>query len=698
MKAENHYISIFLLTIALLLLGKKVGAGELKPDKKQEKTYRDSLLTVVETTTHAKEKLVALSELARLNWQTPAETYYRQQQAKIALETDSFTYFYQAASELGRYYCNANNRDSLKLWGDKVDSIAKIRKETPNATFDFLNYYCRYYLRNGDYELAMNEAVCLQMLSEEADNPKAAISSQEYLGLIYLVIGRDRDAEQAFEKGLALLKQQQPPMPDYEIQLMSYLFISYLRLQELDKMRTGLDYFAWLLQQMKEEQALHLKWANYPFKEKYAVLHSYYINLYVAEKNGPEATEAVQKASSYVEDKPSPYLTSIYNLALARYYFFLKDYPRALAEINKTLAADYSIETLELKINIYEAWGKKDEALAIHAELLDFIKQTNITAFTRQIDQLQTLHNLNEKKMQEQKLLLQKEKLSQKQKQLTASLIFTSVLLILIYLLIRYALHTRRLKIDLQKERSELIETSRKLRIAKEQAEVSNRMKTSFVANMNHEVRTPLNAIVGFSDLLADADEEERQFYIRVIHENTYLLLKLVDDILDLSLMESGRFNLNPSDTDIYTCCQHALNNIRSKVHPGVQLDFTYSDHPFILKTDPQRLQQLLQNLLGNAAKFTEEGKIVLAYHIDQIRQQVVFSVTDTGCGISPEQQETIFKRFEKLDDFKQGAGLGLVISRKIADYLGGSLTVDPTYTRGACFVFTHPFFDQPPV
>ena len=88
----------------------------------------------------------------------------------------------------------------------------------------------------------------------------------------------------------------------------------------------------------------------------------------------------------------------------------------------------------------------------------------------------------------------------------------------------------------------------------------------------------------------------------------------------------------------------------------------------------------------------------MLAYHIDQIGQQVVFSVTDTGCGISPEQQETIFKRFEKLDDFKQGAGLGLVISRKIADYLGGSLTVDPTYTRGACFVFTHPFFDQPPV
>lgn len=693
-------ISIRAFSIIVFLLlpeGYPTWCHALKSDENQKKFVQDSLLTVVQESTDIEDKMKALNKLASLNWQKPEETTYQRQLAEMALTVDSMTYFYEAASALGRYYCNANNMDSLQYWNDKVDSLTKIRQETPTAKFEFLNYYCRYYLINGDYELAMNEAVCLQMLSEENHNRQGSISSNEYLGLIYVLIGRDRDAVVAFENALTLLKEKEPKQLSYEIQIISYLLISYLRLDELDKVRATLAYFDHVLQTIEREKNQGLKWGNFPLRDKYAILYSNYINLYVAEKKQPEAREAVRKAASYVEEKRSAYLTSIYDLALARFYFFEKDYAKALDEIDKVLAVDHSIEPLELKINILKDAGKKEDALAVHEELLAFIKQTNITAFTRQIDQLRTLHNLNEKKIQEQKLLMQKDKLSQKQHQLTASLIFSLSLLILFYLLIRYALHTRRLKNALQTERAELLETSDKLRIAKEQAEESNRLKTSFIANMNHEIRTPLNAIVGFSDLLKDAEEEEKQAYIGIIHTNTELLLKLVNDVLELSQLESDSREIILANTEIHHCCTETLKSINWKIPAGVCLQFTYSDAPYMLKTDPQKLQQLLVNLLLNAAKFTEKGNITLDYRVEPAKAQIVFSVTDTGCGISPDKQESIFNCFEKIDEFKQGAGLGLVVCRKIAAYLGGTLTVDPAYTGGARFVFVHPFFQTSP-
>lgn len=694
MKTKNTYIKGLLLSLLCIVLETQGHCSEA--EKNQLATLQDSLLIELQKVSDVNKRMKLLSELARLNWETDFEPVYQAQLANTALKIDSINIFYNAASDLGRYYCNHNNMDSLKYWGNKVDSVTKARKETPLALFNFLNYYCRYYLQSGEYETAMNEAVRLQLLSEEHDNRRGFISSQEYLGLIYLLMERDRDAIQAFEKGLELLKEGHLS-PNYEIQIIAYLVISYFRLNELDKLHTSLDYYATLLQKMEQEKGPD-KWVNYPFREKYVILYSNYINLYVARKEAAKADDMVREIASYPEKENSPYIISIYNLAMARYYLFKRDYSKALAEIEKVLAVDYSSEPLETKISILKAAGKREEALAEHEKLLSFIKKSNTTLFSRQLNQLRTLHDLNEKKMQEQRLLFQKEQLSKKQTQLTASLIFSCILLVLFYLLIWYAIHTRRLKNTLQKERGMLLETSKKLRVAKEQAEIareqaeeSNRMKSSFIANISHEIRTPLNAIVGFSELLEDAEEEEKREFVKIIHNNTDLLLKLVNDVLELSHLESASFQVKLRDTGIHVCCQNALNSMRHKVQPGVKLNFTCSDDSFTLKTDPLRLQQLLINLLTNAAKFTEQGEITLDYRVEPEKKQVVFSVTDTGCGIPPEKQETIFNCFEKIDEFKQGAGLGLAISRTIATCFQGSLSVDPAYTHGARFVFIHP-------
>ncbi|MCC8172471.1 MAG: two-component sensor histidine kinase, partial [Parabacteroides sp.] len=142
----------------------------------------------------------------------------------------------------------------------------------------------------------------------------------------------------------------------------------------------------------------------------------------------------------------------------------------------------------------------------------------------------------------------------------------------------------------------------------------------------------------------------------------------------------------------IYDCCTKVLESVQGRIQPGVRLTLTCSDREFAMQTDEVRLQQLLLNLLTNAAKFTEQGEIVLDYRVEREQGRVVFSVTDTGCGIPPERQDGIFNRFEKVNDFKQGAGLGLPICRMIADRFGGTLTVDSSYTGGARFVFVHPF------
>ena len=165
--------------------------------------------------------LEALTKLARLNWNTSEGCENLKQMASIAGETDSIKEYYWAAMQLGRYYCNKRKLDSLQLWAHLVDSVATARQEVPDAVFEFLNCYCRYYLIGENYELAMNEAVRLQLLSEETGNQKGLISSNEYMGLIYLLIGRDSDAVVAFEKGIDLLKQK-GDSPDYQLQIPIY--------------------------------------------------------------------------------------------------------------------------------------------------------------------------------------------------------------------------------------------------------------------------------------------------------------------------------------------------------------------------------------------------------------------------------------------------------------------------------------------
>ena len=218
----------------------------------------------------------------------------------------------------------------------------------------------------------------------------------------------------------------------------------------------------------------------------------------------------------------------------------------------------------------------------------------------------------------------------------------------------------------------------------------ADKLKSAFLANMSHEIRTPLNAIVGFSDLVAETDDpEDKQVYLDIIHKNNDLLLNLIGDILDFSKIESGMLKYNIEEVNIRELCMEVYLGGTLKVKPEVKLIFDRSQPTVTLRTDPQRVTQVIANFVNNAIKFTDKGSITIFYEIKKDRVKVC--VQDTGIGISESNRERVFERCIKINDFHQGTGLGLTISQTIIEYLGGSIGVDSVEGKGSTFWFTLP-------
>lgn len=371
----------------------------------------------------------------------------------------------------------------------------------------------------------------------------------------------------------------------------------------------------------------------------------------------------------------------------ARYLVATGEHEAALTAYNDFLQTEYARinhniykEALLEKADLLVRMGNKEEAYGQYGKVFSYIKTSFEKNYPKEIDRLCT-------RFQADQLAYQNERDRIVSMRFYLAGIIVSVLF-LIFLLVLGWKKIFRLK------RSQIRQEA-----MKEKAVQAIQRKNMFLSNMSHEVRTPLNAIVGFSAVLTDEDEsfdeESRREFSEIIKVNSFQLLKLINDILDFSDFENDNITFNIRPHDAVKLCNEAVETVLASRKLEVEMRFDTDLSVLMLDTDDARLRQVLINLLVNATKFTEQGSIVLELKMAD-SDTALFSVTDTGCGIPLEKQHLIFERFEKLNDFVQGSGLGLSICQLIVKYMNGKLWVDSGYTRGARFCFTHPLKYNP--
>lgn len=371
----------------------------------------------------------------------------------------------------------------------------------------------------------------------------------------------------------------------------------------------------------------------------------------------------------------------------ARYLVATGEHEAALTAYNDFLQTEYARinhniykEALLEKADLLVKMGNKEEAYGQYGKVFSYIKTSFEKNYPKEIDRLCT-------RFQADQLAYQNERDRIVSMRFYLAGIIVSVLF-LIFLLVLVWKKIFRLKHSQMRQEA-----------MKEKAVQAIQRKNMFLSNMSHEVRTPLNAIVGFSAVLTDEDEsfddESRREFSEIIKVNSFQLLKLINDILDFSDFENDNITFNIRTHDAVKLCNEVVETVMASRKLEVEMRFDTDLSVLMLDTDDARLRQVLINLLVNATKFTEQGSIVLELKMVDAGT-ALFSVTDTGCGIPPEKQHLIFERFEKLNDFVQGSGLGLSICQLIVKYMNGKLWVDSGYTRGARFCFTHPLKYNP--
>ena len=390
---------------------------------------------------------------------------------------------------------------------------------------------------------------------------------------------------------------------------------------------------------------------------------------------GQLETQLIPEIRQYLLIIDARYLvaTGAHEAALAAYNDFLQT---EYARINHNIYKEALLEKADLLVKM----GNKEEAYGQYGKVFSYIKTSFEKNYPKEIDRLCT-------RFQADQLAYQNERDRIVSMRFYLAGIIVSILF-LIFLLVLGWKKIFRLK------RSQIRQEA-----MKEKAVQAIQRKNMFLSNMSHEVRTPLNAIVGFSAVLTDEDEsfddESRREFSEIIKVNSFQLLKLINDILDFSDFENDNITFNIRTHDAVKLCNEVVETVMASRKLEVEMRFDTDLSVLMLDTDDARLRQVLINLLVNATKFTEQGSIVLELKMADAGT-ALFSVTDTGCGIPPEKQHLIFERFEKLNDFVQGSGLGLSICQLIVKYMNGKLWVDSGYTRGARFCFTHPLKYNP--
>ena len=678
------YHIILLLILCLGNITTVIHGSELEQQK-------DSIKELLMITSSTDKRLQLLEEMSYLSMDDSTGNFWLQQLRKEAKEGNQPDKEEWAIRTLIRFYYNAGDIEKVDQYITQIDSLAKQTGTYSDNYFDAHTFRCQLFLWDEQFEKAADAAIHLYNLAKEVKNETGIICSCETQGLINQRIGRDSIAVNFFLEGLELLEKKDNDYR-YIIQFLNNTIESELKLNRFNSVHKHLDELTTLISDIRNNK--YGPDPSFPYDRCFTLAEAFYASLYVREKNAQEALKHINAAKPYVDDLDDQFVRIFYLYSVAGYYKLTGQYTQALNTINTVMELDNDPEMKKLRAEILMEMGNTREAALQYREALTQNEDINSNAFVRQLSQLHALHDMNNLELQVKELRVTELELKAKQQQLKWTIGLAGLLLVVVILGTVIYMHTHKLKNELQKDKLALLESENALRIARDHAEESDRLKSLFLSNMSHEIRTPLNAIVGFAQILDSEmeDVDEWKEYTHIIMDNSALLLNLVNDILDISRLESERYRFTFAEQNLAECCRSSLTSVEHRVKPEVELRFSPEDENLMLNTDKLRLQQVIINLVGNATKFTEKGFIELAYTVDKANGLVQFTVTDTGCGIPADKQDAIFERFEKLNECVQGTGLGLSICRIIAERFNGEVLLDKKYSGGARFIFTHSF------
>lgn len=565
---------------------------------------------------------------------------------------------------LTREECDSLNADGLLSQLDESQRYY--------TYFELERILIKSSLFRGEIRMAIAQSDQMYSKARALTYPFGNALALNAMGEVYSYTGRLREAGAAYEESLRLLDGMDGE--DVHIRMLLVELIDYnLRIRNVN----GASRYLARLNFYPEDRLSPLELAMRHISNASCQLFKGDLKAasHCLVQIGQLETQLIPEIRQYLLIIDARYLvaTGEHEAALTAYNDFLQT---EYARINHNIYKEALLEKADLLVKM----GNKEEAYGQYDKVFSYIKTSFEKNYPKEIDRLCT-------RFQADQLAYQNERDRIVSMRFYLAGIIVSVLF-LIFLLVLGWKKIFRLKHSQMRQEA-----------MKEKAVQAIQRKNMFLSNMSHEVRTPLNAIVGFSAVLTDEDEsfddESRREFSEIIKVNSFQLLKLINDILDFSDFENDNITFNIRTHDAVKLCNEVVETVMASRKLEVEMRFDTDLSVLMLDTDDARLRQVLINLLVNAAKFTEQGSIVLELKMADAGT-ALFSVTDTGCGIPPEKQHLIFERFEKLNDFVQGSGLGLSICQLIVKYMNGKLWVDSGYTRGARFCFTHPLKYNP--
>lgn len=565
---------------------------------------------------------------------------------------------------LTREECDSLNADGLLSQLDESQRYY--------TYFELERILIKSSLFRGEIRMAIAQSDQMYSKARALTYPFGNALALNAMGEVYSYTGRLREAGAAYEESLRLLDGMDGE--DVHIRMLLVELIDYnLRIRNVN----GASRYLARLNLYPEDRLSPLELAMRHISNASCQLFKGDLKAasHCLVQIGQLETQLIPEIRQYLLIIDARYLvaTGEHEAALTAYNDFLQT---EYARINHNIYKEALLEKADLLVKM----GNKEEAYGQYDKVFSYIKTSFEKNYPKEIDRLCT-------RFQADQLAYQNERDRIVSMRFYLAGIIVSVLF-LIFLLVLGWKKIFRLKHSQMRQEA-----------MKEKAVQAIQRKNMFLSNMSHEVRTPLNAIVGFSAVLTDEDEsfddESRREFSEIIKVNSFQLLKLINDILDFSDFENDNITFNIRTHDAVKLCNEVVETVMASRKLEVEMRFDTDLSVLMLDTDDARLRQVLINLLVNAAKFTEQGSIVLELKMADA-DTALFSVTDTGCGIPPEKQHLIFERFEKLNDFVQGSGLGLSICQLIVKYMNGKLWGDSGYTRGARFCFTHPLKYNP--